>query len=140
MSAKISLNIGDSLDELQAVRAAVEELAETESWSSEWTFQVNLALEELAVNVMSYAYDDENSREIEITLSSDADTLTIEITDNGRPFDPLHDAPAPDLEAALDERTVGGLGLHLVRTLMDEVEYRREQDRNHLTLVKRKRS
>ena len=50
----------------------------------------------------------------------------------------LHDASIPDLEASVEERKVGGLGIHLVRTMMDQVNYRREQGRNHLTLVARK--
>ena len=56
--------------------------------------------------------------------------------DNGRPFDPLNDAPEPDLDSGVADRAVGGLGVHLVRTMMDEMRYRRDRGRNHLTLVK----
>ena len=76
--------------------------------------------------------------EFEITLTSEADVLRIEVTDDGRPFDPLNEAPEPDLDASVDDRQVGGLGIHLVRTMVDEMSYRREQDKNHLTLVARK--
>ena len=62
----------------------------------------------------------------------------IEISDDGQPFNPLKDAPKPDLEAALEDRPIGGLGIHLVLTMMDEMHYRRENERNHLTLVKRR--
>jgi anti-sigma regulatory factor (Ser/Thr protein kinase) len=61
-------------------------------------------------------------------------TVVATVTDDGRPFDP-RDAPAPDLEASLDTRRVGGLGMHLVRSCMDAIEYRREGDLNVLTLT-----
>ena len=60
------------------------------------------------------------------------------IADDGRPFDPLTEAPEPDLESAIEDRPIGGLGVHLVRTMMDEVRYRREEGKNRLTLVKRR--
>ena len=76
--------------------------------------------------------------EVEIGLTSEAEAVTIEITDDGKPFDPLNDAPAPDAMGPLNDRTEGGLGIHLVRTMMDEMRYQREGDRNHLILVKRR--
>ena len=66
---------------------------------------------------------------------SDENSLTIEIVDDGRPFDPLTDAPKPDVNAELEDRNIGGLGIHLVRKMMDDVRYRREEGKNHLTLV-----
>ena len=61
--------------------------------------------------------------------------MTIEMVDDGKPFDPLTEAPVPDVNAPMDERPIGGLGVFLVRKLMDELTYRREEGRNHLTLV-----
>ena len=75
------------------------------------------------------------ARELEVILISEADTVTIEMVDDGPRFDPLQDAPLPDPEASLDERPVGGLGIHLVRTMMDEVHYRYQDGKNHLLLV-----
>jgi anti-sigma regulatory factor (Ser/Thr protein kinase) len=100
-------------------------------------FRVNLALEELGLNIMNHGHD-EGTHEIEIDLISDADSLTIEIRDDGKPFDPLNDAPTPDLDSPVGVRTPGGLGVHLVRTMMDELSYRREQGKNHVTLVSRR--
>jgi len=73
--------------------------------------------------------------DISFTFSSTEDALTIEMVDDGKPFDPLTDAPVPDVNAPMEERPIGGLGVFLVRKLMDELTYRREEGRNHLTLV-----
>ena len=71
-------------------------------------------------------------------LTSEEGAITIEVVDDGKPFDPLNDAPQPDLASDLEDRRVGGLGLHLVRTTMDDMSYRRDQGKNHLTLVARR--
>ena len=137
MSATLSLKIQTDPKELDTIFAAVEELGEKEDWPPDLVFRVNLTLEELGLNIMNHGHD-EGMHEIEIDLISDADTLTIEIRDDGKPFDPLQDAPEPDLESPVGVRTPGGLGVHLVRTMMDELSYRREQGKNHVTLVSRR--
>ena len=137
MSAKLSLKILTEPSELDHIFTAVEELGEKEAWSPGLVFRVNLALEELGLNIMNHGHD-EGTHEIEIDLISDADSLTIEIRDDGKPFDPLNDAPTPDLDSPVGVRTPGGLGVHLVRTMMDELSYRREQGKNHVTLVSRR--
>lgn len=137
MSATLSLKIETSHDELDRITAAIEDFGEQENWSPALLFRVNLVLEELGLNVMDYGYDD-GLHEFEIILTSEPDVLTIEIIDDGRPFDPLSDTPPPVLDGSIEDRPVGGLGVHLVRELMDELHYRREQDRNHLTLITRR--
>ena len=137
MSTKLSLKIEAKHDELERIVAAIEDLARQESWPPALLFRVNLVLEELGLNIMDYGVDN-GLHEIEITLTSEEDSLTIEITDDGRPFDPLNDAPTPDLDAPIEDRRVGGLGIHLVRTMMDEMHYRREPGKNRLTLVTRR--
>lgn len=138
MSARKSLHIATELDELRKVNAAIEKLAEEENWSPDVTFQIGLAVEEFGVNIVEYGHDDDKAHAIKIVISSEAEAITIEIEDDGRAFNPLCDAPEPDLDAALEDRTVGGLGIHLVRSMMDEVHYQRQQDKNCLTLVKRR--
>ena len=140
MSAQRSLLIANELDELQKVNAAIEELAEEENWSPDVTFQIGLAVEELGVNIVNYGHDDDKAHEIKIVISSEDEAITIEVEDDGHAFNPLSDAPAPDLDAEVEDRTVGGLGIHLVRTMMDEVHYQRQQNKNCLTLVKRRDS
>ena len=137
MSAKLSFNIETKPEQLERVFAAVEETGQQESWPSDLVFRVNLVLEELILNIINHGHD-EGLHEIELTLTSEADAVTIEISDDGRPFDPVTDVPTPDVSAPLEERPIGGLGIHLVRTMMDELDYRRESGRNHLTLVSRR--
>ncbi len=121
-------------EELERIHAAVEELAEREEWSPGLVFRVNLILEELVINIMDYG-DDEGRHRIEVTVTSDADEVVMDLVDSGKPFDPTHDAPEPDIGASLDERRVGGLGVYLTRTMVKEMRYRREAEHNHLTLV-----
>ncbi len=138
MSEQLKLKVETNPSELERISAAVEDIGQRENWPAQFIFRVNLVLEELGLNIMSYGYGEEGLHEFEITLTSEADVLRIEVTDDGRPFDPLNEAPEPDLDASVDDRQVGGLGIHLVRTMVDEMSYRREQDKNHLTLVARK--
>ncbi len=135
MSGKISLKIEPRAEELDTITAAVEEFGDAEQWPSGLIFRVNLVLEEVGLNIINYGRTDD-LHEIEITLISEPESITIEIVDNGRPFDPRKDAPEPDVEAGVAERPIGGLGVYLVRTMMDELHYRREGGRNYLTLVK----
>ncbi len=137
MGTTMSLTIRTAHDELDRINAAVESLAESDSWPADLLYRVELVLEEWNLNVMDHGHDDD-THEIDIALTTDADQVTIEIVDGGRPFDPLHDAPPPDLTSAVGERRVGGLGVHFMRTLMDEVLYKRELGKNHLKLVTRK--
>lgn len=134
MSASLSIKIETQLKELERLFAAVEAFGQKDHWSPDVIFRVNLVLEELTINIIHYGHD-EGIHEIDITLTSHPDALTIEIRDDGRPFDPLHDAPAPDVTSALEDRPVGGLGHYLVRTMMDDIHYQREGDRNHSTLT-----
>lgn len=133
----LSLRLESRLDELQRLEAAVEDLGEREQWPPSLLYQVKLVLEEVIVNIVNYGYEG-GGHKIDVDLISEPDVLTIKIVDDGRAFDPLTQAPAPDVDASLEDRPIGGLGVYLVQTLMDEAHYRREQDRNHLTLVKRR--
>ena len=133
----ISLRVKNDHAEMEMITSALESLAEEDNWSSGLLFHVNLALEELGLNIMDYGYDG-GSHEIEIDVISEEDSVTIEIVDDGRPFDPLTDTPAPDLDSSVEDRRIGGQGVHLVRALMDEVVYRREAGKNRLRLVTRR--
>ena len=137
MAEALSLTITTARDELTAIAEEVEAVADREDWPFDLVFKVNLALEELVLNVLEHGFDDDdNSKECKIDLTSDADAVTIVISDRGKPFDPLTEAPDADVDSVVGERQVGGLGLHLVETLMDEASYQRTDGVNQLTLVK----
>ena len=144
MSETVHLKIGadseaSDADNLQYIQGSVEELGEREAWPESLTFKVNLVLEELGINILTHGGKDMERRpEIEIVLTSEDHALTIEVLDDGHPFDPLQDSPNPDLAATIEDRPVGGLGIHLVRNLMDDLHYQRDAGRNRLTLVARR--
>ncbi len=135
MSRKLSLEIEPSVEELSTITAAVEQFGDAEQWAPDLVFQINLVIEELGLNIMTHGMS-EDLEKIGITLTAEGESLTIEIVDNGRPFDPTSDAPEPDLNSEIGERSIGGLGVHIVRSLMDSLCYRRQGGRNHVTLVK----
>lgn len=135
MSAKLRLTIETKLEEMDRLASAIEDFGQEDNWPPDLTFQVNLALEELWLNVVNHGHDG-GFHEVEIELTSEERAVTIEITDDGKPFDPLQDAPNPSVNAPLDDRPIGGLGVYLVREMMDEMEYKREDGKNRLTLVK----
>ena len=98
---------------------------------------MNLALDEVVTNVIRYAHDDDGRQhQIVVRLALEQDVLTAQVEDEGRAFNPV-EAPAPDIGASIDERPIGGLGIHLVRSVMNSVEYRREDGRNVLTMKKK---
>ena len=140
MSANLTLNMEAQLDEIERIRAAVNILSQAEGWAPELLFQIELVLEEIGTNIIKYGQDGERETQIDITLTSDRKSLILEIVDDGKPFDPFADAPAPDLDSSVPERPIGGLGVYLVQELMDEAYYRREDGKNKVTLTKYKPS
>lgn len=139
MSAYFCLEVGpaghESIDDaLRHMEHSVEDFGRQEQWPEDLIFKLHLVLEELGLNALTYG----GASSVRIIILEEADKVTIEISDDGGAFDPLNDAPHPDVTATLEKRRIGGLGIHLVRTLTDELSYRREGGRNHLTLVTRR--
>jgi len=97
---------------------------------------LNLALEEAVSNVVHHGYDDAAPHQIDVRVSVVEGMIRAEVVDDGRPFDPREATP-PDLAAGIEERPIGGLGVWLIKRLMDEIEYQMVGGRNHLTLSKR---
>jgi anti-sigma regulatory factor (Ser/Thr protein kinase) len=96
----------------------------------------DLALEEHLTNVMDYAYDDRREHEIRVRLDVNGAQMVVEVEDDGRAFDPTR-APEVDTSLPLDQRPIGGLGIHFIRHCMDEVRYQRQANRNVLRMTKR---
>ena len=135
MIEPLFLKIPPAHDQLDQIPWALEEFAERDNWPPDLIFKLNLVLEELGVNIVSYSGA---TSDIEISLASDGETVSIEIADDGNPFNPLVELETPDTSAPLDQRSIGGLGVHLVRTIMDELHYSRENGMNRLAMTKRK--
>lgn len=135
VASELHLTIETKQEELDRVSAQIEDFGMESDWPLDLVFKVNLVLEEIVINVINYGHDG-GQHAVDISLVTDDDALTIDILDDGRPFDPLHDAPQPDVDAELEDRKIGGLGIHIVRKLMDDVRYSRENGKNRLTMVK----
>lgn len=99
-------------------------------------FDLYVVLDEVLSNILKYGYDDDAAHPIHVKLSANDAAVEIVIEDDGRAYDPFA-SPAPDPGLPLAERPLGGLGLHFVRNLMDDVKYQRENNRNYLFLKKK---
>ncbi|HMH19047.1 MAG TPA: anti-sigma factor antagonist [Burkholderiales bacterium] len=130
------IRIANQLAEIGKVADLLDAFGRRHALSERVRHDMSIALEEVVSNIIHHAYRDNASHSISVCLRLAADELQAEIVDDGTAFDPLvHDAPKPS--GSLNERTPGGLGLHFVKSLMDNVRYFRAEDGNHLTLVKR---
>jgi anti-sigma regulatory factor (Ser/Thr protein kinase) len=115
----------------------LESLLLNESVPQEVVGEIRLIAEEGISNIILYAYESGNDkRRIEVTVSCDGKVVQLELRDDGRPYNPLH-APSPDLDAPLEARPEGGLGIYLMRSLTDEMSYARKSGWNVLVLKKR---
>jgi serine/threonine-protein kinase RsbW len=132
----IIIRLPIDLKEIERLNRIVRQFGELHEVPSRTLYAVNLALDEVVTNVVSHGFDGPSGEELEARLRTHDGELETVVVDGGRAFNPL-DAPTPDLKAPLEDRALGGLGIHLVRSLMDRVEYRRELEKNVLTMRKR---
>ena len=131
------LSVGADPEALDHIRAFVERFAGEHGIGSDDVARVLIAVEELVTNIVKYGYvPPVQPGSAAITLRLDGDRLVVEIVDDGGEFDPFA-APDPDLDLPLEERRVGGLGLHLVKALMDQMRYRRDGARNVVEISRR---
>jgi len=133
---QIRIVLRNDLSEIAKLNQELENFRRKCSLSSKTLFELNLILEEVLANVISHAYGDNRLHEIVVRADLRDGELIIEVEDDGRPFNPLQ-IPPPDLDRPLEQRNVGGLGLHLVRELTSSIEYTRREDKNHLVMRKK---
>ena len=134
MSEK-TISIVNQLEQLDTVVQTIEMLAEEWDLPLSLSMNLNLVLEELVTNIIFYGYDDKDEHLIHITLANESGTIRIRIEDDAREFNPLLQ-DEPNVDGALEERKIGGLGIFFVRKIMDEVTYERSGNKNILTLTK----
>lgn len=132
---QLRIVVKNELAELERVSQEVEAFGAAHGIANKTIFQLNLALDEILTNVISYAYSDGAAHDILVRLTVRAGEITVEVEDDGRAFNPLDIAP-PALDVPLVDRSIGGLGMHLVRQVVDGLEYRREEGKNVLALKK----
>ena len=136
MSERLTLHVKNDLIEIERLTQEVGLWCHAQALSEEVEFQIDLVLDELVSNVIRHGLNGDEEHFIEVKLYRDGRDLTLEVEDDGVPFNPLN-APVPDINLPIEERRIGGLGIHLVRQLMDSLAYERRGERNYLLMKKR---
>ena len=129
------LRIKNQISELEKVAQFVEEIGEELGLSMELQMNLNLVMEEMVTNVIFYAYPQGEVADIELLAKSDGKELTFVLSDQGKEFDPTAKEDAnPDINPA--DREIGGMGIFIVKNIMNKVTYQRLEGRNLLTMTK----
>lgn len=124
---------------LDEIREHVGNIARQGGFNDKDVYNIQLATDEAASNIIEHAYENKSDGILELSCGIQGDTIRIILTDHGESFDPS-EIPLPDLQADLADRKIGGLGIFLMRKLMDEVHYESKADKsNTLTMIKRRR-
>jgi len=129
------LKLKNQVGELARVNQFVEEIGEELGLDMELQMNLNLVMEEMVSNVIFYAYPEGKTADIELVAETKGKELTFVITDSGKEFDPtLKEDADPDIDPA--EREIGGMGIYIVKNIMNEVTYQRLEGKNLLTMKK----
>ncbi|MBU2650600.1 MAG: ATP-binding protein [Bacteroidetes bacterium] len=133
---KIRLHLKNDIGDLGKMIKELDRISNLWGLSMKDTMNINLLLEEIVTNIVFYAYDDEKDHSIVLSFEKIGNQIRIEVKDDGKPFNIL-EAREPDIEGkSLNERKIGGLGIHFVRHFSDEIHYDRKNDENILTIIK----
>jgi serine/threonine-protein kinase RsbW len=133
---RMERRIANRWEEMPEIVEMLERFGSEHRLSTQVISDLNVVLDEVLSNVISHAYERDARSEILVRLEYRPDQVVVEVEDAGKPFDPLQ-APPPDLTGSLQTRQVGGLGIHFIKSLMDEVAYTRVDGKNRLCLRKR---
>ncbi len=131
----LELSVANRLEEIDSVNESFEAFAAEHGLPEKIRRSMKLVFDDLLNNVISYAYDDDEEHRIDVHVELSSDRVAVRISDDGHPFNPFGRS-APDTALTVGEREIGGLGIHLVQSLMDEVSYKRRTDQNVVVLVK----
>jgi serine/threonine-protein kinase RsbW len=134
---KKELVLSNDVSEVSKIENFTEQIGEELSLSPAVVTSINLALEEAIANVIMYAYPAPEKNKIHLFAELENNELMFLLTDTGVPFDPTKDAKNPDITASVEDRPIGGLGIMLVKKIMNEVSYQRINGENQLTLKKK---
>ena len=133
MRILLTINLPAKLENLERWMNAVSECARKQGFDQKKTSKIELALEEALVNICKYSYPEEPGN-AEVSCKQDNSRFIIEIVDSGIPFD-MTSLPSPDITSGVEQRKIGGLGIFLIKKMVDEVDYRREGNFNILNLT-----
>lgn len=130
---ELHMELSPRLSAISSLAEVIEEFGKSHEIPDTPIFFVNLEIDELMTNYVAYSYRKVQCPRMKVTLRKFANTLVLVVEDTGPPFNPL-EAAAPDLDSGINERKLGGMGLHMVRVYPDRIDYRCVDDRNILTL------
>jgi serine/threonine-protein kinase RsbW len=123
----------NKIEELSRVSAEARQFLQQHGVGSRALYLADLSIEEMGTNILKYAYRDSGLHQIRLRLEIASGQLLMVLEDDGQPFNPVR-AAAPNVNLPVQERVPGGLGVHLVRTLVDSMEYRRSDSVNQVTI------
>ena len=132
----MTLNIHNNIAEISQLAPFLDEVAEAYGIAPDVSFKLNLALDEALANSISYAYPEGTEGSITLEAGMDGDELLFHLIDQGTPFDPTKEGDV-DITLSVEERPIGGLGIFLIKQMMDSVTYKRVDDKNILELRKK---
>ena len=136
MSKQITIELKNNLSEIKRLSQLINEDRELKYLPQPIRFALNLSLEEILTNVISYGYHDNEAHKIYVRIHVNEREVSVEVEDDGKPFNPL-EAESPNINKSVEDRPIGGLGIHLVRTFMDNLKYTRNWDKNILIMKKK---
>lgn len=135
MADAVDMAVACELAAIADVQAALRAFGEAHGLSDRIVHGLELAADEMLSNVIRHGFPDaQHDRDIRCSAHVADGTVAFAIRDNGAPFDPLEDAPPPDLESGAEDAPIGGLGVHIVKSLADSCGYSRDDGRNRLEL------
>ncbi|MGA7279600.1 MAG: ATP-binding protein [Desulfocapsaceae bacterium] len=133
---QISFSLDNSIKELDKLSIELESAGRRWQLAPKIVLQLNLALDELFSNVVSYGFDKDSAQQVDMTLELSGDQIRATMVDDGLPFDPTKPSD-PELNLPLEEKNIGGLGIFLARQYVDDLQYRREGEKNIIILMKK---
>lgn len=136
MIHQLELTLPNQRSEIAGLQDQLESFARQHGLAERALHDLQLALEEHLTNVVAYGYDDNLEHQIRVRVHLKLPELRLEVEDDGHPFNPL-EQPTPDISKPIEERPIGGLGIHMMRKSLDGIEYRRADGKNILAMIKR---
>jgi serine/threonine-protein kinase RsbW len=130
-----TIELVNDLSELNRLTLRFDTLLTTQKIDEKTLFHLNLIADELVTNIISYGYKDEYKHFIQMHLVINPTQWTLKIIDDGQPFNPLNRL-SPDLNLSVEDRAIGGLGIHFVKQIMDEISYERTESHNIISMKK----
>ncbi len=124
------------LDSLDEIYVDVENFCKEARVDDKTKYALNLCLDEIFTNIVSYGYKGDESKNVEIELKREAKEISATVRDDAPAFNPLEDAAMPDISADTENREVGGLGVFFIKKNMDKLSYKRENGKNQLTMAR----